>query len=45
MLEDRGALPKEDGDQWREYKASRKQISSAVGRGRVWKAQKKEGRT
>ena len=37
MLKDRCALPKEDGDQLREYKAVHEEKFSAVGCVRMWK--------
>ena len=42
MLEDRGALPKEDGDQLREYKAMHEE--NFLSSWRMSKAQKKKGR-
>ena len=42
MLEDREALPREDGDSLREYQAMHEETFSAVGGGRLWMVKNKE---
>ena len=46
MLEDRGVLPKEDGNQLRENKGIREEnfLTSAVGCWRMWKEKKRNGK-